>query len=540
MNPRHSSLSILILAGALLWAPTAAYAGGFTIPLIGSRGSTIGGFGALADDTSAMYHNPAGLGFMDNYNVDISGTGIVSHTNYWRCTRAVYDASGDPTGCARDVDGNIKFEDRVTTVPHAGFPAGFGILPYLGLAGRFGLKNWNFGLAVYSPHNATGAFTDCERDDNGEPTDCSSAPHRFHAQLGTINTIYITPSVAFTPHRDVSIGLGISVVRASLQSKRSLWLGGPDGQVTKMMEMTNQPSWKGEGLMELDASAWSWSFTLGVIWKVGNTLFSNNRWLKGLRIGLTFSNMTWFTFETDLTLNSPLLYNLMTPNKGCRKGEKSAFGDTLGAVSGTRLDRYEVVCAASVEFTFPLLIRPSLFWQITPEFSIGMDFHWQNYSVYEEINVQFKEPLKLLSVNVHETVEPKDSSDSFTYSVGAQYKPGWAPGLEFHVGFVFDQSPYPDSTYSLLSPDADKMGPVFGASYQFDFGLQLSVGYIPMFYMDRIVRDSVLKPKICKPDDTSCQGLVPDADFSMNGDVRAKRVDLFTFQVGWRFGHKKP
>ena len=504
-----------LLALLILLPPTSAMAGGFTIPLIGSRGSTIGGFGALADDTSAMYHNVAGLGFMDNYNVDISGTGIVSHTNYWRCTEATYDAKGNPTGCKLGADGNELFEEKVTTVPHAGFPAGFGILPYLGLAGRFGLERWNFGLAVYSPHNATGAFNDCERKANGEPTDCSSAPQRFHAQLGTINTIYIAPSAAFTPHPDISVGLSVSVVRASLVSERALWVGGPDSMMTSTM------GWNGEGIMKLNASSWSWSFNFGVIWKIGQTLARDTSWLRGLRIGLSFSNMTWFTFDTNIKFQSPMIYKLMTENEGCSRGDEAS---------------YEVSCEATVDFTFPLLIRPSLHWQITDEFSVGFDFYWQNYSVYEEIRVNFKKPLKLLSVEVKENVEPKNSTDALTFSGGVQYKPRWAQGLELHLGFVYDQSPYPNSTYSLLSPDADKYGPVLGLSYQFGFGLQLSAGYIPMFYQDRIVRDSVLKPKICKPDDTSCQAIAPDSKFSMNGDVRDKRVDLFTFQVGWRFG----
>ena len=519
----RSSICLSLLLTLLLVNPTASHAGGFTIPLIGSRGSTIGGFGALADDTSAMYHNVAGLGFMDDFNVDLSGTGIFSHTNYWRCT-AAFDANGKPIpgGCATDSKGNIQFENQVTTVPHKGFPAGFGILPYLGLTGRFGLKRWNFGLAVYSPHNATGAFNDCERKASGEPVDCKNAPQRFHAQLGTINTIFITPSVAFTPHPDVSVGLGVSAVRASIISKRALWVGGPDSSLTTMM---GDDGWQGEGTMTLDASAWSMSFNLGAIWKIGRTLFKSNRWLRGMRIGLSFVNQTSITFDSDITFHSPLLHKLMTENDGCRKGDAKSS---------------EVLCGSSVGFTFPLLIRPSFFWQINDQFSFGFDIHWQNYSVYEEIKVDFDAPLVLLSVKVEENVEPKNSTDSITLSMGGRYTPRWAPGLEFHLGFVFDQSPYPNSTYSLLSPDADKYGPVFGASYQFDFGLQLSAGYIPMFYQDRTVRDSVLQTRICKPDDTSCQKIAPNAKFSMNGDVRDKRVDLFTFQIGWRFGYNNP
>jgi len=504
----------------MLAAPSPASAGGFTIPAIGTRGSTVGGFVARPDDTSAMYHNPAGLALLGRHQADIAGTAILSHTNYSRCTSA-YDAQGNPIpgGCLTDKSG-ILYEKEITTVPHGGFPAGFGILPFLGLSSRFGLEDWNFGLAVYSPHNATGAFPDCTRDASGKPLDCSGAPHRFHSMLGTINTIYIAPAVAYTPHPDIHIGVGVQVVRAALTSERSLWIGGPKSMVG------SSDDWKGEGIMKLDASAWSASFNLGVIWHMGRTLEPGNRWLRGLKLGVSFSSMTWFTLKSDMKLHSPLLYNMMLSKSGCTKGDANT---------------HEISCPVTIEFTFPLMIRPGFHWQITDEWGLGLEFYWQNYSVYDELRVKFEQPMYLISdsIKLEEVVEPKNSTDCTTISAGVQYAPRWARGLEIRLGFMWDQSPYPDSTYSLLSPDANKMGPSIGLGYAFDFGLEINVGYLPLFYKDRIVRNSMLRPKICPADNAICKGMAPDADFSMNGDVVNKRVDLFMLQIGWSVGEKK-
>ena len=519
MSKTKSIALLLSLVALLLAAPDQALAGGFSFPVIGSRGTTTGGFSARADDTSAMYHNPAGLGMLEQYMVDISGTAVLSHTNYTRCSAVTLDAKGNPIGCKLGADGKELMEPTVSTVPYGGYPKGFGILPYIGLTGRFGLKKWNFGIAFYSPHNATGSFQDCERAEDGEPTNCDNAPSRFHAVLGTVNTIFITPTVALTPIPELHIGVSVSAVRAALTSERALWLGGPSAPAAALL------GWGGEGRIRLDTSAWTWAFQIGVIWHAGKTLAPGNPWLRGLRLGASYSSQANISFKSDLKLFSPGLHNLVQENDGCRKGDAS---------------KHEVLCATTVDFTFPMQLRFGFNWSITPEWGIGVDAIWQDYSQFKEIKVQFDEPLSLAGmVSVNETTEPKNSFDIWTFTMGVNYAPAWLPGLEIGLGLIIDQSPYPDNTYSLLSPDADKYGPFIGLSYLTSIGLQVSAGYVPMFYKDRKVRDSMLAPKICKDGDASCQAIAPNAPFSMNGDVLNKRVDLWTLQIGYRFGAER-
>ncbi|MFH2009661.1 MAG: outer membrane protein transport protein, partial [bacterium] len=514
-----AALPLLALLTLLpLLPPSTAYAGGFTIPLIGGRASTKMAFVAKPDDTSAVYHNPAGLSLLGPYQIDISGTAILSKSRYSRCLTA---------DCTPDANGNIYAPAVESTRPRdpytgdyrSAYPKGFGILPYAGLTGRFGLKRWTFGLAAYSPHNATGAFPDCERDAQGAPTDCSMAPQRFHAQYGTINTIYITAAAAFEPIPGLAIGVGVSAVRAAITLDRSLWLGGPNGMASLW--------WNGEGRLNLSASTWSAAFNAGLLWDIGATLAPGNRWLKGLRIGFSYSSQTKFRFKDDLSLYSEALYLLIEENAGCRKGSA---------------DRQEVICKAEADFTFPQLVRFGVNWQITKEWDVGFDVFWQDYSVYKEIRVNIPTPLTLTGTDteVSGTAEPKDSVDSWSFALGVQYAPLWAKGLELRMGVIYDQSPYPDETYTLLSPDADKIGWSFGVSYLFKFGLEIGAGYIMLRYLDRIVRNSKIVPHICEPDDTDCQASFPDAPFSMNGDVKNKIVHLFTLHAGWRFGGGKP
>ncbi len=503
----------LVIGVSVLPAPD-AWAGGFTIPLIGGRASTKLAFVAKPDDTSAAYHNPAGLSLLGPYQIDISGTAILSKSAYSRCSIA------SPIGCATDAAGNIRYEPTVRSTKSGVLPAGFGVLPFLGMSGRFGLKRWNFGLAVYSPHNATGSFPDCKRDANGEPTDCSGAPQRFAAMLGTINTIFINPTASFEPHPSIAIGVGVSAVRAGITLDRSLWVGGENGSAGIF--------WNGEGRMRLEAATWSWAFNFGVIWHVGKT-FPKVRALKGLRLGFSYSSQTKFTFKDTIALYQPAIWATINENEGCQRAPDSSTED--GRVN----------CKAEAVFRFPMLVRFGLNWELSKEWDVAFDVFWQQYSVYKEIRVDFPQPLELATgTTVAGTSEPKNSKDSWSFALGLQYAPKWAKGLEMRTGVIFDQSPYPNNTYTLLSPDADKIGWSLGVSYVFKFGLEIGGGYIILRYFDRIVRDSVIVPKICEVGDTDCQNSYPDAPFSMNGDVKNKIVHLFALHVGWRFGGGKP
>ena len=515
MNALRFGLGLLTGLALLLPAPSTARAGGFTIPLIGARASTRLAYVARPDETAAIYHNPAGLALLSEYRLDISGTGILSHTTFHRCTEA-FDINGVP-GCYGG------FENPVKTVKWGGMPKGFGILPFMGMSAKFGLKHWTFGLAGYSPHNATGSFPDCVRDSDGAPLDCSGAAQRFDAIRGTVNTIYITPSAAYQPHPAIAMGLGISAVRAAIKLKRALWLGGPDGAAGAF--------WDGEGLVNIDASAWSAAFNFGAIWNIGHTFAPTNRYLTGLRVGIAYSSQSTFDFKGDIKITSVPI---------------ATFAQTCN-VSGS-----SVKCPAKSRFTFPMNVRVGVDWEINPQWAVGVDVMWQNYKAYKEIRVKFKEELRVElpgsdPVIINETAEPKNSRDVVSVMVGGQWNVPWVRGLEARLGLFFDQSPYPNRTYSLLNPDADKYGFTAGVSYRFPVGkagpliteLEVAAGYGALFYKDRIVRDSIIRPSLCEPGDTDCLQDFPDAQFSANGDVKDKRVDIFLLQLSVRFRRPK-
>ncbi len=70
--------SALSLAAAGLLAAAPAFPSGFQIMTQGARATGMGlAFTAVADDPSAIFYNPAGIGFQDHFSVEL-GAGFIT------------------------------------------------------------------------------------------------------------------------------------------------------------------------------------------------------------------------------------------------------------------------------------------------------------------------------------------------------------------------------------------------------------------------------------------------------------------------------
>lgn len=71
-------IQLTILITVFFAISSLLFAGGFALSGVGSRATSMAGaFRALSDDATAMYWNPAGLGFMEDNLVDLGGTFIM-------------------------------------------------------------------------------------------------------------------------------------------------------------------------------------------------------------------------------------------------------------------------------------------------------------------------------------------------------------------------------------------------------------------------------------------------------------------------------
>ena len=424
---RLAFLALAVLVVVCLLVPFPARCGGFSTPIIGSRMIGRLSFVAVADDTSAIFHNPAGLAQIDGYRIDVSAIGLYSHTLY-----------------------RIEQEDGTLTAPiESEHP--YGVLPFAGFSGDFGNDRLHFGLGIYSPHNIGSSL----------PPD---SPARFQLIEGRIVTLFLTPTVAYEVNDKLSIGFGFSLVDADAHLKR--WA---DFEQSHGIPVT--------AIVDIKAHDLGYGWDAGLIYKPTTKL----------SFGLSYHSPTKLSFEGDLDASNPEL-------------------DLTGGADVT------------AAFTLPQDVRLGVDYRFSDRFDLGFDVYWQDYSVYEDLTIKLtKTHANIggaeLELGNASFVEKKNAHDIVGLALGGTYRV--SPRWDLSAGYLYDPSPYPDSTYGILSPDANKHGVALGVGYTRN-GLTLHTSLLRLFYKDRIIDNSVLQPKA-------------------NGNVKGKFNNGVALQVSYAF-----
>jgi len=179
-------MCLVLLAGNL-------FAGGFALTGVGSRATSMGGaFRGMADDASAMFWNPAGLGFMEGNVVDLGGTFILP-TGTWdsKGTGFIGAPSGIPGYTAKEYEAETSLRS---------FPSVLAVM-----AKNPKLK---YGLGVYIPYGL-GTTWDLY---NEAAVGITSAEFPKDETMSNIAVVDVHPSVAYQINPTLSAGLGISVM----------------------------------------------------------------------------------------------------------------------------------------------------------------------------------------------------------------------------------------------------------------------------------------------------------------------------------------
>jgi long-chain fatty acid transport protein len=202
---------------ALAIVPRAARSGGFEILEQSPSGvASAGALGAVADDASTVFYNPAGMAFQHGFQA-LAG-GVLAHTDthveLTQNTHAFY------TGVQPTVFGTLRLGRY--------FAVGVG------------------GFSQFAEH------FDYPRDWEG----------RFQGTFVDLTTYTFNPSIAFRPMKQLAIAAGLQVVPASLNLRRALDFGGGEGQVHAV---ASDIGVGGNAAVMLDL--WPGVLSLGVTWR---------------------------------------------------------------------------------------------------------------------------------------------------------------------------------------------------------------------------------------------------------------------------------
>jgi long-chain fatty acid transport protein len=169
-------------------------------------------FVAVADDPSAIVHNPAGLTALQGTHVYGGGTAAILPTTY------------------ESPQGHSEHSHLRVFLP-----------PHLFVSSDFGFEGFAFGLGLYSPFGIGGR------------TWSQIGLTRYVSTTSQIATFAITPALAWRPLPGLSLGVGLDYLYAVGKATRKIdqsAVGAPDGN------------------LELKQDGGGWGFNLGVLYRL--------------------------------------------------------------------------------------------------------------------------------------------------------------------------------------------------------------------------------------------------------------------------------
>ena len=227
---RVSSHAALVALALLFLAAPPAFPSGFSVFTQGAKASGMGlAFTAVADDPSAVFYNPAGLGWQKHFSVQVGGSVLTK-------VDGSFQGSNPYPGTGFGTEDQHKTSFLLPTI--------YAVVPLT--------PNVNFGLGINAPYGL--GF----RWDNAE-----EFSGRFVAQNAVIRTADINPVLSFqaTPSFSLAVGADYRLSNVMLERNRSAI----NPFTTSVVDVAH---------IKLDSDLQDnhgWGWNAGILWKAGNS-----------------------------------------------------------------------------------------------------------------------------------------------------------------------------------------------------------------------------------------------------------------------------
>lgn len=390
----------LILASLLVAAP--ALPAGFGFYEQGAKATAMGGaFGAVADDPSAIFYNPSGIGFQDHFSV-MAGTTVTTFT------RSRF--AGENPAPGDGVTGTYKKTWF--------FPSTLYVVAPI-------TSNLKFGFGSFSPFGLSSRWKNAE-----------AWPGRFISQNAAIKTVSLEPVLAFRATPTFSIAAGAEYRISNVLLERNEAAFDPfDNAFEDIAHVRLQSD---------NAHGWGWN--AGILWKP----------VPSFSFGASYRS------------------HLNTDFDGKAKFTQRETGNPVfDAIVASQLPGS---ARATVSVDTPAIADLAIAWHCPgQDFTLSADAVWTEWSRFSALNIDFPNGE---APNISKRTGWKDV---WSYRVGVEQK---FHSFAVRAGFVYDQSPQPDSDVGPLLPDSIRRGYCLGFGYNGEhFGLDVADMYLP--FQDR-------------------------------------------------------
>ncbi|MDD2933382.1 MAG: transporter [Methylotenera sp.] len=387
----------LVLA-SLLGVVSSAQAAGFALieQSASGMGNAYAGAAATAEDASTIFFNPAGMTYVKGTQV-VGALHLINPNAEFNNKGSVAANGGRPLGDEGPDAGDLAFVPNFYYKRDLTDSVKFG----LGLNAPFGLKT--------------------EYDDKWMG--------RFQADKSEVKTININPSIAFNVNDQLSLGFGVSAMRAEATLTRAVNFG-PFG----------------EGSVKVKGDDWGFGVNLGAIYQA----------TADTRIGVAYRSKVEqhldgkVKFQRPAGLSAPFV--AATPNGGVK-----------------------------ADVTLPESFSVSAFSHVNDKWDVMGDVTWTRWSQFKELAV-YRDSGALL------TSTPENWENTMRYSIGINYR--YSEVLKLRAGFAYDEEAISNQYRTARIPGNDRKWLSLGAGYQMTPATKFDIGYSHLFIGDAKIDDN--------------------------------------------------
>ena len=416
------------VAAAFVVVAGAAHSAGFAIIEHSAQGmgNAFAGGGAVAEDASTMWFNPASMTRLPS---QFQSSGHVIF--------ASFEFTGSATaGTGAAIQGRTNIDGGA-----------IGVVPNMYFLREL-TDNVTFGLGINAPF---GLATEYDRNWVG----------RYQAVDSEILTIHVNPSLAWKMTDRLSLGAGLNVqyFKAELSSAvdfRSLCLSTAQrqqqaGNLAAAGQLAGACNGAAntalDGFAENKAHSFGFGLNLGLMYELSeNTRFS-----------------AAFRSSIEHDLDGDVTYQL--PNN-------AVIRNTFGSLFPNDGVTADVELPASIEL--------SAYHRFAQKFGIMASALWTQWSDIPSLIIVSDTPIAGRSQNA---VEELRWRDAWRLGLGLNYYHN--DRLTLRTGVAYDESPAPNATFTTARlPDADRLWISVGASYVFSDHLKADFGYSHLFVDD--------------------------------------------------------
>ncbi len=425
------SLSLLLFLGT---SPLSQGAG-FMVYEHGAAAMGIAGaFTGVANDVTAIFHNPAGIAWLEGTHLSAGTTLITSNNSL--------SLPNWPDPSFQSVEGTSQwFYPSTFYISHKiddRLAAGFGFFTPYGLGTKW-------------------------------PEDY---PLRFISISDDMKTFIFNPCVAYKVTDDLSVGFGVSYIYATIafelvERKDDISTLVPLGPPVIPFSVQIPVAATVDIPVDLDATGDAFGWNAGLLYKGENYSLGVN-----FRSGFTVrfeGDLALFTDEAVASATATVPPGLEAVKPVVEQGVEQNIMMALSLVSSG---------AAALDFHFPHILGFGGGFWVTDNLMLSADLHIHFFSSFDKLDVEIDVPSPDPSVEFVDKHIAENWDNSYIIRTGIQYQVN--EKIALRGGFFYDKNPQPTESVDPILPDADRVGFTAGFGYTGkNFTLDLAYQYEP-------------------------------------------------------------